>query len=195
MSEEFFEIAFSGQVVEGADLATVRSQIGKIFKADEQRLAQLFSGRRVLIKRRADSPTMAKYRGAFERAGAVCEIRSLSDSNPAVSPASSPATSQHPVSNNNAAEAVPYQSRYPESDQVPQALLSDPLGIQGEQIAELHAEIAPIGSQMQHQIKEVPPANFDLHGLEIAPVGSMLSTGIEDTPPPPPDTSGLSLAD
>ena len=195
MSEEFFEIAFSGQVVEGADLATVRSQIGKIFKADEQRLAQLFSGRRVLIKRRADAATMAKYRGAFERAGAVCEIRSLSDTNPAVSLASSPTTSQNPVSNNNAEEAVPYQSRYPESDQVPQALLSDPLGIQGEQIAELRAEVAPIGSQMQHQIKEVPPANFDLLGLEIAPVGSMLSTGIEDTPPPPPDTSGLSLAD
>ncbi len=78
MSEKLFEIAFSGQIADGADLQSVKLKIAKIFKADEDRLAQMFSGRRVLIKRQADEITMVKYRGAFQKAGAICEIVNLS---------------------------------------------------------------------------------------------------------------------
>lgn len=194
MSDELYEIAFSGQIEQGADLETVKMHIGRMFKADEQRLAQMFSGRRVLIKRQTDAATMAKYRGAFEKAGAICEVRALSgDTAPAV--AATPSANNQAGTNPAEASGEPYQSRYPESDLVPQALLSDPLGIQGAKIEDLQADIAPVGSQMQHQINEAPEAEFDLNGLDVAPVGSTLASGAEETPPAPPDTSGLSLAD
>ena len=194
MSEELYEIAFSGQIVDGADLETVKRHIASIFKADEKRLQQLFSGRRVLIKREVDAATMAKYRGAFQKAGAICEVRTLVD--PVSDQAEPPPPQSSPTNAQPAdAESETYQSRYPESDQVPQALLSDPLGINGEQIEALQADIAPVGSQMQHQIKEVPDAQFDLNGLDVAPVGSTLSTADEEPPPPPPDTRGLTMAD
>lgn len=194
MSDELYEIAFSGQIVEGADLDTVKLHIGRMFKADENRLAQMFSGRRVLIKRQTDAATMARYRGAFEKAGAICEVRLLSNDADMVT-AAPPANDQTSANTAKASSGEPYQSRYPESDQVPQALLSDPLGIEGAKIEALQADIAPVGSQMQHQIIEPPEAEFDLNGLDVAPIGSTLATDAKESPPPLPDTSELSLAD
>ena len=90
MADPQFEIAFSGQIAEGADLATVKQNISKLFNADAERLEQMFSGKRVLIKRAADEATMAKYRGAFQKAGAVCEIREL-DAKPEAGSETAPA--------------------------------------------------------------------------------------------------------
>ncbi|MEH6366970.1 MAG: hypothetical protein V7764_11930, partial [Pseudomonas marincola] len=41
-----FEIAFAGQLVPGADPVKVKANLAKLFQADEQRIALLFSGRR-----------------------------------------------------------------------------------------------------------------------------------------------------
>jgi hypothetical protein len=202
MSDQLFEIAFSGQIAEGADLATVKRHIATIFKADEDRLAQMFSGKRVIIKRSVDAATAAKYRGAFEKAGAVCEVLATGqpDSQPTPQPvvqkpaaATAPAAASSPAPKVEAAED--YVSRYPESEQIPQALLTEPLGVKGEEIPDLAADIAPVGSMMQHQIKEDPVPVIDTAGFDVAPVGSVLTTGKKSEPPPPPDTSGLTLAD
>ena len=196
MSEERYEIAFRGQIVEGADLQQVRQNIASIFKADEQRLEQLFSGKRVLIKREVDAPTMARYRGAFEKAGAICEIRPLSEAGDTGQPAAEPPPAPAPAAvQADGSSDADYQAKYPESDVVPQALLTTPLAVKGDQIDELQADVAPVGSTMQHQIRDEPEAHFDLSGLDVAPVGSDLSDRKPETPPPPPDTSGLSMED
>jgi len=189
MSDELFEIAFSGQIAEGEDLQSAMLKVGQVFKADENRLAQMFSGRRVIIKREADAATVAKYQAAFSRAGAVCEIKSLSVAD---EPRQTPVQSSQSTSTD---DDQPYVSRYPESDQVPQALLSDPLGVSGGAIEDLSAEMAPVGSQMQHQIQDVPDAVIDTSGIDVAPVGSDLSEAKKEASPPPPDTSGLSMED
>jgi hypothetical protein len=191
MSDELFEIAFSGQTVEGANLDSVKQKIGQIFKADEERLQQMFSGRRVIIKREADAGTAAKYRGAFEKAGAICEIKSLS-----ADTVSGPATANRPSSApTNVTDDQAYVSRYPESELTPQALLSIPLAVSGENIEDLGADVAPVGSPMQHQIKEDPEPVIDTSGIDVAPLGSDLTSGDQKEPPPPPDTSDLSMAD
>lgn len=198
MSDELFEIAFSGQIAEGADLEAVKLQIGKIFKADENRIAQMFSGRRVIIKRQADEATVAKYQSAFKKAEAICEIKPLSEDQSAEnqSEIEKPPQAQATTSTSASIESTEdYVSKYAESDQVPQALLTDPLGIEGGQIEALDTELAPVGSQMQHQIKEQQAPTIDISGIDVAPVGSDLITKSEDEPPPPPDTTGLTMAD
>jgi hypothetical protein len=200
MSDERYEIAFSGQIADGADLEQVKQNVARVFKADDQRLAQLFSGKRVLIKREVDALTMAKYRGAFEKAGAVCEIRALNDDAPGSSAGTATPTvdaqaAAATTGANASSTSSGYQSKYPESDAIPQALLTDPLGIRGDQIDDLQADIAPVGTPLLYEIREVPEAQFDLSGLDVAPVGSDLSDGKQETPPPLPDTSGLTLAD
>lgn len=195
MAEKFYEIAFRGRVVDGTDLDSVKAKIAAMFKADENRLEQLFSGRRVVIKRQADEATAARYRGAFQKAGAVCEVVDLSEtesSSENIAPTRVPeAASASP----SQAETDEYVSRYPESDQVPQALLTDPLGITGDGISELGADLAPVGSSMLQDYSDVPEPQIDLGGLDVAPVGSDLSSGKQDAAPPPPDTTGIELAD
>jgi hypothetical protein len=203
MSDQLFEIAFSGQIADGADLATVKKYIAAMFKADEGRLAQLFSGKRMIIKRSVDAATAAKYRGAFEKAGAVCEVseigraevQAVTQPQPSVqqSAVAAPPAESSPAPKIETAED--YVSRYPESEQIPQALLTEPLEVRGEDIPDLAADIAPVGSMMQHQIKEDPEPHIDTSGFDVAPVGSVLTTGDKSEPPPPPDTTGITLAD
>ncbi len=189
MAEKFFEIAFNGVIKPGADLEQVKQKLGKMFKADETRLAQLFSGKRVPIKRRADEITMIKFRAAFQKAGAICEIVELTDEAEAsvtAATASNTSTTDH--------SGAEYVSKYPESDEVPQALLSTPLAVNGDQIEDLAADLAPVGSQLLHEYIDPPTPDIDISEFDIAPVGVMLSPQIAEATPPLPDTSGLSLA-
>ncbi len=196
MSEQLFEIAFSGQIAAGAELETVKLHVAKIFKADAARIEQLFSGKRMIIKRSVDAATAAKYRGAFEKVGAICEVVAIASEQNAT-PAT-PAATPTPAAVQAAAPAAiteEYVSRYPESDEIPQALLTEPLGIKGDDIPDLAADVAPVGSMMQHQIREHPVPDIDTTGFDVAPVGSPLSSSEKQPAPPPPDTSGLTLAD
>lgn len=195
MTEKLYEIAFQGRVVDGADLDAVKQKIGAMFKADENRLAQLFSGRRVVIKRQADETTVAKYRGAFQKAGAVCEVVELGGSNPSEESEASSEAPRAADAPSSQAGHDDYVSRYPESNEIPQALLTDPLGISGDNISDLGADLAPVGSSMLEDYSDVPEPNIDLGGLDIAPVGSDLTSGKQEATPPPPDTSGIELAD
>ena len=72
-----YEIAFSAQLVPGAELALVKANLAKLFQADEQRIALLFSGRRIVIKTNLDEAGAEKYRSTLERAGAVAEVVNL----------------------------------------------------------------------------------------------------------------------
>ena len=72
---------------------------------------------------------------------------------------------------------------------------TDPLGITGDQIEDLAASIAPVGSELKVEYQQVDEPEFDLSGLEVAPVGSDLDTATKIAEPPPPDTSGITMAD
>src|SRR5690606_34250929 len=72
-----YEIAFSGQLAPGATLEQVEANLARLFQADAQRIAMLFSGRRVVIKQGLDYAAVEKYREAMARAGAIAEVRAL----------------------------------------------------------------------------------------------------------------------
>jgi hypothetical protein len=184
MSNELFDIAFSGQISEGADPAEVKARIGKMFNAQGAKLDQLFSGKRIVIKRNVDEATAQKFVSAFLNAGAVCEARSTS---PAPAEPATPQAAAAPVSAPSSASAPPPDAGAPPS--------TDPLGVTAEQIGDLGATLAPVGDELQDEVKAVPEPQYDLSALEMAPVGSTLSEDQKEPPPPLPDTSGLSLVD
>jgi hypothetical protein len=198
MSDELFEVAFSGQINDDADLNEVKAKVGKMFNADESKLEQLFSGKRIIIKKNIDQQTASKYQAALERAGAKCEVISQSpheapaaNSDTAPAPSSVTAAPTPPV-----APAPPAAPKAPVDygDVTPPPQI-DPLGIRGDQIEGLSASIAPVGSELQDEIKAVAAPAIDTSGLEVAPVGSDIGSGKKDPDPPPPDTAGLSMAD
>lgn len=189
MSDQLFEVAFRGEVSAGANLDEVRARVGKMFNADDAKLAQLFSGKRVVIKKNIDRATAARYQTALNRAGAECEVLAMGAQAAAPAPATAPA--------GNAAEsaAAPVQIETRYDGEVAPPPQTDPLGITGDDIADLEASIAPVGSELQDDYQEPDAPEFDLNGLEVAPVGSDLNTTSKKPDPPPPDTTGISMAD
>lgn len=189
MSDSLFEVTFSGQVRAGEDAEDVRARVGKIFNADDTKLAQLFSGRNIVIKKNIDQQTAAKYQAALNKAGAECDIRPMK-------PADSAAEPVEPTP--PAAESFePEASRNTETDygDIAPPPQTDPLGITGDQIEELSVSIAPVGSDLQDEIVEAEAPAIDISGLDIAPVGSTIGPTRKEPDPPPPDTSGLSIKD
>ena len=197
MSDELFEVAFSGQINDDADLGEVKARFAKMFHADETKLAQLFSGKRVIIKKNIDAQTAAKYQTALERAGAKCELKSLSASNEVAPGSNLKPETVNPPPSPPAAKApndVTYTAAADYGDVEPPPQL-DPLGITADQIDDLPATIAPVGSELQDEIKQVAEPVIDISDLDIAPVGSTIGSGKKEPDPPPPDTSGISMAE
>ena len=194
MSDQLFEVAFSGQISEGANLEEVKARLGKMFNANDAKLAQLFSGKRIVIKKSIDQTTAAKYKTALNRAGAECEVSSSGGAAPVVqaaTTASAVAPAQSAVA--SAPSSAEYETSYEgEVEPPPQ---TDPLGITGDQIEDLTISIAPIGSELQDSYVEPEDPQIDITGLDIAPAGSDIGTAKKDPEPPLPDTSGITLAD
>ena len=187
MSDSLFEVAFGGEIRAGEDAEDVRARVGKIFNADEKKLAQLFSGKSIVIKKNIDQQTAAKYKAALNKAGAECDIRPMKPAEPPV----------EPVTPKQAASetAVPEPSQKTETDYgvIAPPPQTDPLGITADQIDDLSVSIAPVGSDLKDEIREVEAPRIDTSGLDIAPVGSIIGKQKKEPDPPPPDTSGLSL--
>ncbi len=197
MSDQLFEVAFSGKISAGANMGEVKARVAKMFNADNAKLAQLFSGKRIVIKKNIDRATAAKYKTALNRAGAECEVKLIGGA-PAAAPAATaqpaqPAQPAQKPKRASAAPAVQIETNYDGEVAPPPQV--DPLGISGDQIEDLKATIAPVGSELQDDYQEPEAPVFDLSGLDVAPVGSELNTAKKRPDPPPPDTSGISMAD
>ena len=193
MSDQLYEVAFSGQISEGADLDDVKAKVAKMFNADDAKLALLFSGKRVVIKKNIDQATAAKYQSALGRAGAQCEISPpIATASPAPA-AAAPAAAEKPASAASAASAVQIEAG--DHGEVAPPPATDPLGITASDIEDLAVSIAPVGSELLDEHQEVAAPEFDLSEFDMAPVGSELNPGAKKPEPPPPDTSGISMAD
>jgi hypothetical protein len=195
MSDELFEVAFSGQVRDGADPEKVKVNVGNMFKADEAKIAQMFSGRRVFIKKNLDKAAALKYANAFKKAGAKCEVKSMSDSTPSSpSPEKVEAAEKTPPAQEKVVPKtldVDYTTTQNMEATVAPPPQVDPLGISGDQIEELSATMAPVGSELQDEIKEIPEPDIDITIFEVAPVGSDIGSKKKGEAPPPPDTTGM----
>lgn len=185
-----FEIAFSGQVLAGAAPEQVKANLARLFQADEQRIALLFSGRRMVIKTDLDAAAAEKYRSALERAGALAEVRAL-DSETAPVPAAS---------------VVPEKTAAAPVTQTPVAASTVATGQSGEKFvprdeymaafAEVEAPdfgIAPVGVDLQEQKAPVAAPQLDLSSISLAPVGSDMGELPRDAGGPAPDTSHLKV--
>ncbi|TWI53052.1 hypothetical protein IQ22_02891 [Pseudomonas duriflava] len=178
-----YEIAFSAELIEGAEERQVRANLTRLFQADERRIAQLFSGRRVIIKNRLDAAAAEKYRAALAQAGARVEVVPMPDveeielASPPVEPSKTPA----PVS-----EAAPTATRVSVAprDEVMAAFANVDAPDFG---------LAPVGADLQDPAAEVAPPALDLSRYTLAPAGSDIGEATPEAPAPVPDTSHLKL--
>jgi hypothetical protein len=70
-----FQVLFSGEVVEGANEATVRQNLARRLALDERKVAQLFSGRTVVIRSELTRDAADKLQEDLAALGAVARIK------------------------------------------------------------------------------------------------------------------------
>lgn len=180
-----YEIAFSGQLVPGAQPELVKANLARLFQADAQRIAQLFSGRRIVIKNNLDAAGAEKYRATLERAGARVEVVDmdvlieeveLAPPPPAEPP---PAVVTAPAARAGRLQVAPrdeYMAAFSDVD-------APDFGI------------APVGSDLQDARPDAAAPAVDLSQFTLAPVGSDMGQATSSTPAAAPDTSHLKLLD
>lgn len=175
-----YEIAFSGQLVPGAQPELVKANLAKLFQADAQRIAQLFSGRRIVIKNNLDAAGAEKYRATLERAGARVEVVDMDVLIEEVELAPAPpAVVTAPAARAGRLQVAPrdeYMAAFSDVD-------APDFGI------------APVGSDLQDARPDAAAPAVDLSQFTLAPVGSDMGQAKSSTPAPAPDTSHLKLLD
>ncbi|RJG14106.1 hypothetical protein D3879_13110 [Pseudomonas cavernicola] len=175
-----YEIAFSGQVVPGAQLELVKANLAKLFQADAQRIALLFSGRRLVIKNNLDAAAAEKYRATLERAGALVDVQSMDVEIEEVELAPPPS----------------YQAAPAVATAEPRRLVVAPRDEYMAAFVDVEAPdfgIAPLGVDLQDDKPEPVAPRVDLSQFSLAPAGSDMGQIKPGPAGPPPDTSHLKL--
>jgi hypothetical protein len=181
-----YEIAFSGQLVPGAQAEVVKANLAKLFQADAQRIALLFSGRRIVLKNNLDAESAEKYRSTLARAGAQVEVLSMEveieEVELAPPPPEEPVSAPAPVAQQPGSPAG--RLRVAPRDEYMAAFA----GVDAPDFG-----IAPVGADLQDAKADPQAPAVDLSQFSLAPVGSDMGQAKAKPAGPPPDTSHLKL--
>lgn len=184
MSQNTFEVVFSGKLVEGAALEQVKARVAAMFKVEVAKVERLFSGATVSIKKGIDEATAKKYQMALHKAGAVCQVVNRAAAAVAQAPvarpvAAKPAASPDATKTSSAAELGLQKTVVKEA----------PAGLGELDGADLDA---PGTTLVEHQ--EIPEPQIDTAGLSLDQVGVELSEH-QEIPEPQVDISALSMGE
>ncbi len=188
-----YEIAFAGQLVPGAQVEQVKENVARLFQADAQRIALLFSGRRIVIKSNLDAAGAEKYRATLERAGAVAIVQALDAQIEEVELAPPPVPQAVFAP---AAPAAPAVSAAPVATSSRPGARVIPRDEYMAAFADVEAPdfgIAPVGSDLQEHKSDAKAPAVDLSQFSLAPVGSDMGQVKAEPAAPPPDVSHLKL--
>lgn len=180
-----YEIAFAGQLEPGAQLESVKANLAKLFQADAQRIALLFSGRRIVIKNNLDAAGAEKYRSTLLRAGALVEVRVMAEDIEEIELAPAPAGAMP--------DAVPAVTSPAAAGKRLQVLPRDEYMAAFADVDAPDLGIAPLGEDLQDGKPEPQAPPLDLSHFSLAPVGSDMGEIKAAPAAPPPDISHLKL--
>ena len=82
MSARHYKIIFDARPIPENEVAEVKRKLSALLKLEGEKLARLFSGRPVVIRSDVDHQMGLKYRAAFERAGARCQLVEIHPESP-----------------------------------------------------------------------------------------------------------------
>lgn len=69
-----YKVVFDGKLKSGMTLITVKQELLRLYKGNQEVVERLLESRKGLIKRDIDYKTAQKYKAAFEKTGALCRI-------------------------------------------------------------------------------------------------------------------------
>jgi Tfp pilus assembly protein PilE len=86
MDIKTYHIIFKGEIVEGAEIETVKKKLGNYLQKNISKIDYLFSGKKVILKKNASLQACKKIKKAFHDAGAICLIIKSTKMNPVSRP-------------------------------------------------------------------------------------------------------------
>jgi len=200
-----FEVVFNGIVLEGFDPAETRAKIGKLFNADEAKIARLFSGNSVVIKKGLDEATANKYLGAFKNAGAKAIVRDTAAAAEApvqeIQAAPPPSETPEPAPTEPATKpATPISSgssMFEHSGEASAHVTAAPkTQVELDSNPDLSAfSLRENTGNLVDPSDDVPEANIDVGDISLASAGSDLGDAKEEPEEYNPDLSGITLVD
>lgn len=214
MTEQYYDLFFKGELLDGYFADFVKSDIQKLFRADAAYVEKLFTGKEQLIKKQVNKATAVKFQQAFKQAGARLIVRLHGQTDVAAQPAA-PASPEEPAQElttttqekPNASPAVPdnhiaMASDAPANNSVP------PEGDTASDFVvhhqpDIHApektpdwDVAEAGSLLETLSDDPAPVQVDTSALSVAEPGANLGAGSGfEEPVPVIDTSQISIAD
>lgn len=217
MSEQKYELAFYGKLVDGASLEKTKEQVALLFKTSVDQIERMFTGSRVVIRNKLDQGTAMKYIVALNKRGALCQVEEMGqpeiavnfDAVASVAVTSVPVASSVPdtsgvqgqaTSNNIDQAQKPVQASAQASQKTSgkAAMSATGLPIVGDKVDEIlratQFDLAPVGVRLEDEKQD---AALEFHALDdvgLAPVGSDLVDHKEEIPVSVPDTSHLQMA-
>lgn len=173
MAEGDFQVVFRGELTGERSEDEVRQQLAALFRMPDEKVAALFSGRPIVVKRNLDEATARKFEAAFRKAGAVCEIRSTD--------------AEAQLQRQDAAEPAPAEQPAQAAGPAADAPAAE-TGAEAARRASLAAAGDPNRTLLELEVPE------DLSGLDVDTSDAPLSSG-EAPPPPDIDIGDLSVVD
>jgi hypothetical protein len=198
---KLYEIVFSGQLVPGAQAQKVQANLGKLFQADAQRVALLFSGRRLVLKNNLDQAAAEKYRSTLERAGALAEVVQMPEEQAVEQQAQTEVEVEEvelapPPDEPSWTRKMASPTDHPRKGVAAGKKQVEPRDVYMAAFVAVDApdfSIAELGSDVQEPKAKALAPRLDLSGLSLAPAGSDIESLKRPAGGPAPDTSHLSL--
>jgi len=199
MAEGDFQVVFRGELTGELSEEEVRQRLASLFKMPEAKVAGLFTGKPIVVKRNLDEATARKFEAAFGKAGAKCEIGSASagaEPEPSAQPtreqaaeqADEPSAGAHGSGSSGSAGASRRESIAAAGDPNRTMLeMEVPSDLSGLDVDTSEAPLSPG--------EEIPEPDIDIGELSV---DENDSRDLSESKPPPPadiDTSELSLED
>jgi len=195
MDSSVYDIYFQGEALEGFDIDLVKQNMAKLFQANAQTLAALFSGKTVLLKKDLGKDDAVKYQTLLKKAGAKIIIKARRVEAPATSPSAQAGTRPAPqTSSPLQATAKPAAAHTP-TEPTKAPLTASVSAGPAAPVTAPSWSLSPPGSDLlkPEERHEAAPVQVDISALSVA-APSPLPSAQKNAPPPPPDTSSISIA-
>ncbi len=164
MAKGSYQVIFSGEIIEHADIDMVKSNVARVFSLPADRIEKLFSGKRLVLKKDIDQATAERYKTTLQRAGALCEIEAPSAViTEEIKPNPTPITQVDDVSMSVAEPG----SQIGEHQEIPEA-----------NIDTSSLDMAEVGITLAES-DHVPDVHIDTGNIDMAEVGITLSEAKE----------------
>ena len=75
MDNSLYDIYFRGGITPNQNIAAVKSNLAKLFKASDEKISAMFSGRAMVIKKGLSKEAALKYQAIMEKSGATVILR------------------------------------------------------------------------------------------------------------------------